>query len=114
MELVNYPEYKIYPDGRIWSDKTLDFMKPSKKGTLTLVRKWEQKTVSLTTIQYEQNNICKYDNIIHTLFKGKPIFMFHGKVDGFKYKIFEKRFKTLEEALLYKYMFIMKLNIGLI
>jgi len=114
MELVNYPKYKIYPDGRIWSDKTNDFMKPSEKGRFTLVRQWEDKGVSLTTLQYEQNNICKYDNIIHTLFMGKPIFMFHGYVDGWKYKIFEKRFKTLKQALLYKCMFIMKLNIGLV
>ncbi len=111
MELVNYPGYKIYPDGRIWSDKTNDFMKPDKKGVFTLQRKWEQKGVKLTTLQYEQNNICKYDNIIHTLFMNKPTFIFQCKVKGVKNKIFEKRFKSLEEALLYKYIFIMKVNL---
>ena len=114
MELVNYPEYRIYLEGWIWSDKTNDFIKPDKKGDFTLNRKWEQKTVKLTTLQYEQNNICKYDNIIHTLYRDKPSFLFHGKVKGIKGKIFQKRFKTLEEALLYKYIFILKIRAGLI
>ena len=113
MELVNYPKYRIYPEGWIWSDKSNDFIKPDKKGIFTLYRKGEQKGVKLSTILYEQNNICKYDNIIHTLFNDKPTFLFHGKVKGIS-KIFQKRFKTLEEALLYKYFFTLKMRAGLI
>jgi len=114
MELVNYPEYNIYEDGRVWSKKTKTYLKLRKDGTYQLSREKVTKGVKLTTLQYEQKNICKYDNIIHTLFMGKPVFLFHCKVKGMGYKIFEERFKTLEKAMLYKFFFIMKMKCGII
>ncbi len=114
MELVNYPGYKIYEDGKVWSDKTKTYLKLRKDGTYQLSREKVTKGVKLSTLQYEQKNICKYYHIIHTLFRGKPVFLFHCKVKGMGYKIFEERFKTLEKAMLYKFFFIMKINLGLI
>ena len=110
MELVNYPRYRIYPDNIIWSDKNENFMKADKKGFYTLTRKWEQKRVHINTIKYEQTHICKYDNIIQTLFQGREKFIFHGKLRGIKNIIFKKRFNTVEEALLYKFFFLLKLE----
>ena len=64
-ELVNYPGYKILPDGRVWSNKTQKFLKLSDKGFYCLSSPYEQnKNVLLTTLQYEQTHQCKYDNII--------------------------------------------------
>lgn len=118
MELVNYPDYLIYEDGRVWSKKNNIFMKTSPNNigykAVTLCEDGKSKRVKLTTLQYEQKNICKYYHIIHTLFMGKPVFLFHCKVKGMGYKIFEERFKTLEKAMLYKFFFIMKINLGII
>ena len=33
MEIVDHPKYLIYPDGRVWSNKSNRFMKGSKKST---------------------------------------------------------------------------------
>ena len=115
MELVNYPGYIIYEDDRIQNKKTKIYLKCSKDGVFPLSRKPQgQKGVKLTTLQYEQKHICVYEFISHTLFMGKPVVEFRCRVKGLpKYKIFQERFKTLEKAMLYKFFFIMKLNLGL-
>ena len=114
MELVNYPDYLIYEDGRIQNKKTKRYLTDWKEGVFTLSRHKQQKGVKLTTLQYEQKHICVYEFISHTLFIGKPVVEFRCRVKGLpKYKIFQERFKTLEKAMLYKFFFIMKLNLGL-
>ena len=115
MELVNYPDYLIYEDGRIQNKKTKIYLKCGKDGVFKITsRHKQQKGVRLITLQYEQKHICVYEFISHTLFMGKSVVEFRCKVKGFpKYKIFEERFKTFEKAFLYKFFFIMKLNLGL-
>ena len=115
MELVNYPGYLIYEDDRIQNKKTKRYLKQSKDGVFQLSRKSQgTKDVRVTTLQYEQKHICVYEFISHTLFMGKPVVEFRCRVKGLpKYKIFEERFKTFEKAFLYKFFFIMKLNLGL-
>ena len=72
MELVNYPGYKIYEDGRVQNKKTKIYLKHNTDDTFRLSRQGETKGVRLTTLQYEQKNICKYYHI-NTLFMGKPV-----------------------------------------
>lgn len=155
MEVRGYPNYLIYPDGRVWSKKSEIFLKPrltGKKYKYYAVNLWDgyscrnHKIHRLVALYYIPNpdnkrevdhiNRDKLDNRIENLrwvtrtenemnkgrrcdSKNKYEYISHYQNRYHFRKVFnkvkhQKSFKTLKEALCYKYIFTLKMRAGLV
>jgi hypothetical protein len=156
MEVRGYPNYLIYPDGRVWSKKTKLFLKASDNSSggylqVGLSKDGNQKSHKIHRLVAEHyipnpdNKPCvdhiyrdKTDNRVENLRwatisengqnrgvqKNNKVGIkniCYDKInDTYKYekkinnKIHKKTFKTLKEALCYKYIFTLKMRAGLV
>lgn len=155
MEVIGYPNYLIYPDGRVWSKKYKRYLSACDDGDgylqVELYKDGNRKLhkihrlVGLHYIPNPDNKICldhinrdKTDNRKENLRwttisengqnrgknknntsghknicydKKNKRYQFLKRING---KTYQKYFKTLKEALCYKYIFTLKIRAGLI
>ena len=158
MEVRGYPNYLIYPDGRVWSKKSKKFLKLQMdhngynrvsiyrkgKSTATIIKVHRLVAEHYISNPYNKKcvdhiNGCRYDNRLENLRWAKyeengQNRKSHNKnnrtgykninkqkrgntyryVKDIKGKRYEKEFKTLKEALCYKYIFTLKIRAGLL
>jgi hypothetical protein len=158
MEIQGYPNYLIYPDGRVWSKKTNKYLKPGMSGSGYLTvslrneivknkshhvhrlvaihyipnpdnkpcvdhinrNKTDNRLENLRWVTVSENALNKYyriskytghQNISKDKRRKVKNIVFQKTINGVRY---DKCFKTLKEALCYKYIFILKMRAGLI
>ena len=153
MEVKGYPNYLIYPDGRVWSKKSNKFLIPIivgkgyhsvKLGNLSkqfqvhrLVAthyipnpdnksqvdhinriktdnrvenlRWVTQNENMMNRGILKNNKLGYKNISYC--KKNKNYEYKKTINGVRYF---KKFKTLKEALCYKYIFTLKMRAGLV
>jgi len=155
MEVRGYPNYLIYPDGRVYNKKIKRYLKPRDNGRgylqLNLYKDGNKKSHTIHRLvaehyienpdnkpEVDHGNGIRTDNRVENLSwvthsennhnkgvyknnklriknihynKTKDRYEFHKMIRGERHL---KYFKTLKEALCYKYIFTLKIRAGLL